>query len=650
MDAQEVTLIVGAGISVPAPTEAPDFRKLRNHFLSRIDGLGKQIDFELDELSPEQVFDGLDDGREETRRAIRREIWWECEPKEPNPNHYAVAAMLAAGVRVWTPNFDTMIETASRRLGLKTTVVVPGDSLDADGPVLYKPHGTFPFPGDPPREPAEHDYDLLFQASRVWLLEEDWADKLTADIRGRDVYLFGYRGADPDLTPVLLDAFEGSRSVTWWEFPSGSNFERLREMLRETQVKLEPGDPSAALLALGRSLAPHSIPSCPDRPPLRPPSAPPFEPSNVSRARILGQMKGAAVARRFLTRAIFLDRGAKKLPLLLKLVRSAGYDIPWLRTPVLIMLSILLKAPRARSQPKLAELYATILDSRPRRPSDRRAISRLRQTPFAERPEVLTRIASIEKLHGELKTASEDAESSLSQLSHRRNPALEAMTVYILAWTYRQQGEFERRAQLVARYEDRMPHIGFNWAAWLRLDEALVELHAGRGMKARELMESPFMGYARRLIRHPMFRLDDDLTAALVRWHENGPGDVDEMLTEILSRHPVRRFGHPPFTAIDTLIVLADQARAGGDLGAMQHHLRRAQSRTSSALQIAETRLVEAAASGSRSRLANLRTEASAHGFGLIEQNVEAIVAFSEGRDQSGQVIYRPDLPLAAGY
>jgi hypothetical protein len=92
------------------------------------------------------------------------------------------------------------------------------------------------------------------------------------------------------------------------------------------------------------------------------------------------------VPRRFLIRAIFLDRGAKKLPLLLKLVRSAGYDIPWLRTPILTVLAILLKTPRARSQPKLAELYATLLDSRPRRPSDRRAISRLRQTPFAERP------------------------------------------------------------------------------------------------------------------------------------------------------------------------------------------------------------------------------------------------------------------------
>jgi hypothetical protein len=39
------------------------------------------------------------------------------EPKEANADHHAVAAMLAAGVRVWTPNLDTMIETAAPATG-----------------------------------------------------------------------------------------------------------------------------------------------------------------------------------------------------------------------------------------------------------------------------------------------------------------------------------------------------------------------------------------------------------------------------------------------------------------------------------------------------------------------------------------------------
>jgi hypothetical protein len=618
-------------------------------FLSRVDGLAVRVDFALDELSPEQVFDALDDGREETRWALRREMWWECEPKEPNANHHTVAAMLAAGVSAWTPNFDTMIETAARRQEIGIQVVVPGDDLDTLGPTLYKPHGTFPFPGDPPREPARHDYDLLFQASRVWLLEEDWAKKLVADIRGREVFLFGYRGADPDLTPVLLDVFDQARGVTWWELP-GSNLERLEELLRGTKVKLEPGNPTDALLELGHAIAPHTIPTTPEREPLRRPTVETFQLSNVSKAKLLGQLRGAAVARWYLAKALLFDRGARKRPLMLKLLRSVGYDIPWMRTPILAVLSGLLRVPRVREDSRLAEMYATLLDSRPRRRSDRRAITRLRATPSADRPEILTRIASIEKLHGDLEAASEDAEKSLTQLRHRRLPALEAMTVYVLAWTYRQRGEFQHRAKIVGRYEDRMPHIGFNWAAWLNLDETLVELHAGQATKARELMESPFMGYARRLIRHPMFRIDDDLTDALVRWHEQGPGGIDVLVGEILSRHPIRRFGHPSFTALDTLIVLADHARATGDLNGMRHHLKRARSRTTSALQMAEAELVEVAASANPHRLSSLREEAMRQGFGLIARNVAAIVASLEGREQAGSVVYRPELPLAGGY
>src|SRR5438270_9529083 len=90
-----LTLIVGAGISKPAPSDAPDFRALRNRYLQLVDPGIDVGQFELDELSPEQLFDALDDGRPELRAALRRELWWLCEPGEPNANHYAVAALVA---------------------------------------------------------------------------------------------------------------------------------------------------------------------------------------------------------------------------------------------------------------------------------------------------------------------------------------------------------------------------------------------------------------------------------------------------------------------------------------------------------------------------------------------------------------------------
>lgn len=643
--------MVGAGISIPPPTRAPNFEQLRDSFLSRagIDDLREKFRFKLDELSPEQVFDALDDKREETRQAIRREIWWACEPKEPNPNHYAVAAMLAAGVKVWTPNFDTMIETAALRQGIEIEVVAPGSQLKVPGAALYKPHGTFPFPGDPPREPARHDYDLLFQASRVWLLDEDWAQKLAADVRDQDLFLFGYRGADPDLTPVLLEALEDARSVTWWECP-GDSFDRLERIVTNSKVKLVAGNPSEGLLALGQKLAPHSVPAPPHREPLRPASSSAFELSNVSRAQLLGQLRGAAVARRYLAKALFFDRGVRRLPILVKLLRSAGYDIALVRPFLMATLSGLLRFPRLRERTLLAELYATLLDARPLRRSDRRAIARLRSTPSASRPQILTRIASIEKLHGDLEQASTDGERSLSALRGGRNPALEAMTVYILTWTYRQRGEFERRAALVRKYEERIPHIGFNWAAWLQLDETLVALHVGDAAEARRRMNSPFMEYARQLIGHPMFRLDDDLTNALIRWHETGPEGIDTLLEEILSRHPIRRFSRPAFTSVDTLVVLGDHARVEGNLMAMRRRLRKARKRTCSDLQLAEIELVEAAATESRGQLERLRLQSARQGFGLIAQTLDAVVTELEGREQVGPVVYQRHLPLAGGY
>lgn len=644
-----MTLIVGAGISIPEPTGSPDFKQLRNHFLSEagVDDLRAKFELDIEELSPEQVFDALDDESEETRQAIRRHLWWACEPREPNQNHFAIAAMLGAGVKVWTPNFDTRIETAASRLGIEIQVVAPGDSLEVLGPALIKPHGTFPFPGDPPIEPAHHDYELLFQASRVWLMAEDWTKKLKSDIRNREVFLFGYRGADPDLTPVLLEAFEGARAVTWCELPS--RLKRLRRILATSKAHAKACNPSDALLELGEALAPHTIPETEVRLPELS-GEPEVTLSNVSKAQLLGQLRGPREARRYLRKALFFDRAASKRQLLVKLLRSTGYDIPWARGPLMAVLSGLMRFPQFNRRASVAGLYAILLDSRPIRSSDHRAIARLRRNPNAEDPQILTRIASIEKLHGDLDQATNDAEQSLAALQRDGKPALEAMTTYILAWTLRQRGQFDRRAALIDSYEDRLPHIGFNWAAWLNLDQALALLHAGKADDARREMDGPFMEYVRRLIRHPMFRLDNDLTEALVRWHEAGPEGINRPLEEILQRHPVRRLTHPPFTAIDTLIMLGDHARAIGDKAEMIRYLNKARRHTRSDLQLAEIELVQVAASGERVRLERLRDQAVSRQFGLIAQTVEAIVAFLDDLPQAEDVVYRPNLPLAGCY
>lgn len=127
--ADDHLVIVGAGISVDPPSGAADFWTLRNYFLRLADGALDPQEFTLEEVSSEQVFDAIDDGREQTREAVRHALWWQCEVGAPNANHYCVAALLAAGVRVWTPNFDTLIERASTRMGLEVARLLPGDKL-----------------------------------------------------------------------------------------------------------------------------------------------------------------------------------------------------------------------------------------------------------------------------------------------------------------------------------------------------------------------------------------------------------------------------------------------------------------------------------------------------------------------------------------
>jgi SIR2-like domain len=649
----EVTVFVGAGISVPPPTGAPDFRALRNRFLRFADPDLDPERFELDELSPEQVFDAVDDGREELRATVRRELWWLCEPNEPNPNHYATAALLGAGVTVWTPNFDTMIERAAARLSIAVGAVTPGSPVAAPqaGPRLLKPHGTFPYTGDPPREPGGHSYRLLFQASEVWLLDDDWTRLLLDDLEGRDVLVFGYRGADPDLTPIMLRGFERSRSVTWWELPTSRNLPRLERLLDGlAAARVSAGDPSAALQGFAQRMAPHRVPSPRGVALRRPPSLGDVELSHVAKAQMLGQFRGSAAARRHLRRAVLWDPPENRGLALFRLVRSMGFDIPWARQPLLWAVGVALRVPRLRDRPRVAELYATLIDARPIRPGDRRAVRRLLALPGASRSEILVRVASTEKLHGELDAAIAHAHAAMRDIERRRRPRLEAMAVYNLAWIYRQRGDFARRSRLVEQYGDRMPHIGFNWAAWLALDEVLVALHFGDVTRARQLMTSPFLTYARSLIAHRMYRLDDALNAVLLEWHERGPGGIDLRLKEILEANPLRLLRRPPFTAVDTLIVLADHSRAVGDRSGMRGHLRRARRRTCSALQLAEADLVEAAGSLDRGRVVAVRDSAARRGFGLIEQTAEAVLADMAGRAAPTPVVYRQDLPLAGIY
>jgi hypothetical protein len=251
-DAASLTLIVGAGISFEEPTKAAGFGTIRDKFIDSCEISGAK-DLTTDDLSPEQIFEALDDEDERTRRAIRRDLWWLCEAGEPNLNHHAVAKLIACGAKAWTPNFDNMIERAAGDPRAVESVVAE-PRRPRLGPVLMKPHGSFPLGSDPGKEPRCHDYQLLFQTSTVWNLDVEWRRQLEEDCTGREVHLFGYRGADPDLTPVILMALTKAREVTWWDCDP-DNLVRLRNITAQTPTNVRRGNPSVAVRDLARTRA-----------------------------------------------------------------------------------------------------------------------------------------------------------------------------------------------------------------------------------------------------------------------------------------------------------------------------------------------------------------------------------------------------------
>jgi hypothetical protein len=660
LDARQLTIFVGAGISVPSG--APDFRRLRDLFLTELVG-GAAVRVDVEQLSPELIFATLDDGLSRTRELVRQQLWRECERHEPGPNHLAVARLGSAGARIWTPNFDTLIERAAERLGLSwSAITTPAELAQApEAPaaghlLLIKPHGSFPFTGDPPCEPRRHDYELLFRTQDVWReAHEQWIDRMIADCQGREVGVYGYRGVDPDLAPALIRALPRAREVEWWELPSqASNLARLRRRfgVLGPQVQISAGDPSEQLQArapgaageMSRQLTSGSAPIRTQESRLR------MAVTWTTRARLRGQFQGAAAARRCYLAAIAFDPQQLKGQAVWKLLRSLGYDRPVPRRLLMGALRSCLGTAFGRRSTRLWILFATMLDARPDSSSDQADLAMLRASHLADSADVRVRIASKEKRSGALRDAEDNLELALDELRRRSEPVpgLEAMAVFNLAWVRRQRWRVAEREQLIRAYADRMPHIGFNWAAWLKLDDVFAALNRGQQAAAELALTDPFLDLASGLIRHPMFLADVAQARALLAWHAGDPELAERGLEDAISLAlPLEREGRS-FTAVDSHLLLADLARARGDRRRLERVLATTEPLRRSPLHRARARLLKAYAAADRESLRRLTEQGHAQGWGLIEATIAAIEAGGAAIEEGPAVAW--SLPLPALY
>jgi len=142
------------------------------------------------------------------------------ESREPNRNHYLLAALLAAGAIVMTTNFDCLIEIAFARLhgGRKLRVV----SADADFPTQAPPQSAEPtlwkLHGSSPDDGSVQATITAVLATSMTIRKRSF---LKDTLRTCHLVIAGYSGSDDlDLNPVIAD-IDSPQRLLWIQHSSG---------------------------------------------------------------------------------------------------------------------------------------------------------------------------------------------------------------------------------------------------------------------------------------------------------------------------------------------------------------------------------------------------------------------------------------------
>lgn len=204
----QLVVFAGAGVSLSMPANLPVFNALRNEVLNQL-GLqqymwrdGKsEAEKVAGDLAPELFMLGLSQADIDVEKWLAEVL----SGAQPNAAHHALARLAAAGSRIWTVNFDTLIEQASgntlRTVAWRPTTTLPQTRL----PELLKPHGSI---GGP----------LIVTARQVIeKLDDEWEHRLRADVHGRTVLFIGYRGRDLDFQPIWDDVLSAASEVIWFD-------------------------------------------------------------------------------------------------------------------------------------------------------------------------------------------------------------------------------------------------------------------------------------------------------------------------------------------------------------------------------------------------------------------------------------------------
>jgi hypothetical protein len=160
-DNRPIAILVGAGVSIPAPSLLPSGKDFMRSILRRMTPEGVDMAKVMGLL--ERPSEGLSRPGEYLRFELMMARLQEIDPnleildflaaaKEPNDNHFALAELIRKGCLVMTTNFDSLIERAfdCRRGSEESSLTVVASDADFPDsglpprarPTLWKLHGT----------------------------------------------------------------------------------------------------------------------------------------------------------------------------------------------------------------------------------------------------------------------------------------------------------------------------------------------------------------------------------------------------------------------------------------------------------------------------------------------------------------------------
>jgi hypothetical protein len=480
---QRVVVFVGAGLSAAAGL--PLFDELRAalfHDVLAWRWITRQTRAQLTEaltlLAPEYAVSLIDRDGESPREYICDRL----SVGRPAVEHRLVAMAAAAGAHVYTPNFDQLIELAGAgptRVAVRRRVDDPVPDAE-----LFKLHGSCP--------------DIVVTAEEVLLSTSGpWADAFLNDCARAETHLlvWGYKGVDPDLAPLVQRGAEAAPRCTWIAFNDDDRVRALSLLANASAARVEfvNGDFAQARSVAQTILDPDravSVADCELRPPER--ISYPYSLRLAStRASALAHLGSARLGRRaWLAVALRGDRGAIQ-----RTVRSLLFDSSVAQAVTLSAVPALL-----RHRPSVGGIRAllTAAEGHGVRENSDRLIDLV--WPLAEshlRPvdgvEVRARIATLMRSRGRLADASVVLRAVAGDLRANRMTADATWTgrlAYEGCIVRRLAGEIPAAQQVLDSINTSDTAIvGTNWSMWLEDERCAISLVSENALAARRHLE-----------------------------------------------------------------------------------------------------------------------------------------------------------------